>query len=225
MSFTPEAPRQTVDDLARAIGSPKSSAYRYLAVLRDVGLAEDDGKGGYQLTVAVARLTGAANAVNGVREIAHPFMERLGAQSRETVLLYKRIRDRVICVELIESTDAIRLSSSVGRALPIDTGAAGRVLLAYLPKSSAVLRRKARSAERSFETIRKNGYAVSLAEVTPDVWAVAAPIFEGEQASHSLVIAGPAFRLDGARRKKLALLVKAASRKLSAALSGRVASS
>lgn len=218
LAFTPACPRLSVDQLAAAIGTPKSSAYRYLGILRDLRLVEEDGRGGYQLTVIVSQLAGAANAVNGIRDVARPIMESVRDTSRETVLLYKRVRDKAVCIELMESSHPIRLTSSIGTALPIDAGAATRVLLAYMPPGNALLRKGSRTSGKNLDAIRKAGFAESIAELSPDVWAAAAPVFERSQATHSLVIAGPAFRLDLARRRRLVAVVRRAAAKISNAL-------
>ena len=227
LAFTAESPRLQIEDLVKIASTPKSSAYRHLAVLRDMGLVEDDGQGTYQLTTRIAALAAASRAANGLLDIARPVMERLRNQSRETVLLYKRTRDTAVCVELIESIDPIRLSSSVGVTLPLHRGAGARVLLAYMPPASleayrakTKLRGSARIVDADLEKIRLDGFAVSEAELSPDVWAAAAPVEESGNVRHSLTVAGPAYRLDENRQRQLKTYLIKAARQLSRVLSG-----
>jgi DNA-binding IclR family transcriptional regulator len=227
LAFTPEAPRLRIDELAKIVATPKSSAYRHLSLLREMGLVEDDGRGAYQLTTRIARLAGAARAANGLLDVARPIMERIRNQSRETVLLYKRVRDTAVCVDLVESIDPIRLSSSIGATLPLDRGAGARVLLAHMPEAGiALFRAKTKSRtqigvrDAELERIRRDGFAVSVAEISADVWAVAAPVFSEEGAGHSLTIAGPAYRLDETRQRQLQTLVKKAAAQISRTVPG-----
>jgi DNA-binding IclR family transcriptional regulator len=222
LAFSLETPRLKIDELAKIAATPKSSAYRHMSLLREMGLVEEDGRGAYQLTARIAHLAGAARAANGLLDIARPIMETLRNQSRETVLLYKRIRETAVCVELIESIDPIRLSSSVGATLPLDRGAGARVLLAHMsPASAAAFRSKskARVSDAELERIRTARHAVSVAEISPDVWAVAAPIHDADGVSHSLTVAGPAFRLDEGRQRRLKALVQKAAAQISKAAS------
>lgn len=226
LAFSPETPRLRLDELAKIAATPKSSAYRHLSLLRDMGLVEDDGRGAYQLTSRVARLASAARAANDLLDVACPIMERLRNQSRETVLLYKRVRQTAVCVELFESIDPIRLSSSIGATLSLDRGAGARVLLAHMSsaniaafRAKSPTRGQARVSDAELERIRTEGHAVSVAEISPDVWAVAAPIHDGDGVSHSLTVAGPAFRLDAGRQRQLRTLVRKAAERISRAVS------
>jgi len=226
LAFSPETPRLKIDDLARIVATPKSSAYRHLSLLREMGLVEEDGRGAYQLTTRVARLASAARAANALLDVARPVMERIRDQSRETVLLYKRVRETAVCVDLIESIDPIRLSSSIGATLPLDRGAGARVLLAHMPAPEiaafrANITSKSQSSIRDveLERIRRDGHAVSFAEISADVWVVAAPIYDEGGVRHSLTIAGPAYRLDAERQRRLKALAQKAAAQISRAMS------
>lgn len=222
LAFSLEFPRLRLDELARIAATPKSSAYRHLSLLREMGLVEDDGRGVYQLSTRIVRLAEAARAADGTLDAARPIMERLRDQSRETVLLYKRVREKAVCIELFESFDPIRLSSFVGATLPLHRGAGARLLLAHRrpgrTATSAVKsrgRKPSRLKDAVLERIRREGYAVSVGEISPEVWAVAAPVFDGKEVGYSLTIAGPAYRLDEARQRRLTILVRRAAARLS----------
>lgn len=212
LAFTPEQPRRRLEDLAREVGVPASTAYRHLALLREMGLVEDDGNSTYRLAPLILRLAGAMRAGNLLLDIARPVIESLRNQSGETVLLYKHVGDYAACIEILESEDPIRLSSSLGSNVPLGQGAGAKVLLAYLSdeernsyRSRKVDARKIDDAE--LKQIRSKGWAVSSAEVSPGVWAVAAPVRDADGVIHSLIIAGPAFRLDETRQRQLIDLV------------------
>jgi DNA-binding IclR family transcriptional regulator len=64
LCFDAERPRAAVIALARAAGLPLSSAYRHLALLREVGLVEEDGGGLYRITPRVHALARAADGAS-----------------------------------------------------------------------------------------------------------------------------------------------------------------
>lgn len=226
LAFSQKNPRLTIEDLTKRAGVPKSSAYRHVALLRDMGFVDDDGHGVYQLSVRTFLLSEAARAAEGALNVARPIMEKLRDSSRETVLLYKRVRRSAVCIDLCESVDPIRLSSSIGAKFPLDRGAMTRVLLAHMETGGHPGARRRDSerqndgvCEADLERIRRDGYAVSVGELSPDVWAVAAPVYDKDRVIYSLTIAGPAYRLDKARQDDLKTLVSRGAQEVSRILS------
>jgi IclR family KDG regulon transcriptional repressor len=59
-------------------------------------------------------------------------MEKLRNITDETVTLYVRLGLERICLESVESTNAIKFTTNRGHVLPIHIGASGRVLLSEL---------------------------------------------------------------------------------------------
>jgi DNA-binding IclR family transcriptional regulator len=228
LAFTQERPRPNVNELARAAGVPTSTAYRHLSLLREIGLVAEDGRGAYHLTPLVHQLGRAARAAHTLFDITRPIMERVRSLSGETVLIYRRVGDQAVCLELLESADPIRLSSQAGAVIPLHSGAGAKVLLAHMSGKERddfikrhVTRQRgvsARAFGRELDEIVRSGLATSSAEISPDVWAVAAPIADSRGISHSLTVAGPAFRLAVADRARVAELTRKAAAEISLAL-------
>lgn len=227
--FEPDRPLATVDALARACRLPLSTAYRYVALLREVGLLSDDGRGSYQLSVRVVRMAKAAQAAMGLLEPARPVMQRLNDQTGETVLLLRRIGDHAICIERIESEQMVRLSFEIGTALPLHAGAGPKLLLAMLNERErqGYLTRVARDAgarlragelRAELARIREQGWAHSEGELTPGVWAAAAVVREAGRPVAALSLAAPTFRVAEADRARLTQLTREAADEVSAAL-------
>lgn len=225
LSFSQQYPRLTIEELAKFSGIPKSSTYRHVALLREMGLVDDDNHGVYQLSARMFALSEAARAAEGTLDVAKSIMEKLRDQSRETVLLYKRVRRSAICINLCESADPIRLSSAIGTKFPLHRGAMTRVLLAHMETGNTRTRRSDSSRskdgvrETDLERIRRDGYAVSAGELSPDVWAVAAPVYDKDRVIYCLTIAGPAYRLDKTRQNDLKTLVSRGAQDISRVLS------
>ena len=229
-SFTPERPIVTVDALAKMVKVPLSTAYRYIALLREVGLVTDDGHGGYHLSPRMVELARASRAAFSFIDVAQPVMEKLRDASGETVILIRRVGDAAICVERVESAQRVRLSFEVGAAFPLHRGAAPKLLLAHMArrerddylgrarKIDADLRRRPTQFAEELDTIERQAWAESNEEITPDIWAAAAPVLEGARLAAAVSVAGPAYRLTARQRSKIITLTRRAGEEISAQL-------
>jgi hypothetical protein len=128
-SFTPDRPIATVDAIAKGVKVPLSTAYRYIALLREVGLVTDDGRGGYHLSPRMVELARASRAAFSFIDVALPVMEKLRDASGESVILVRRVGEAAICIERAESAQRVRLSFEVGASYPLHRGASPKLLL------------------------------------------------------------------------------------------------
>jgi DNA-binding IclR family transcriptional regulator len=233
LSFTPERPVASVETLAQEAGVPMSSAYRYVSLLREMGLLAERGSQ-FCLSARVANLARAARAAQmPIEEVARPILLRLRDETGETVLLMTRLGDNAVCLDRAESSDPIRLSFDVGSTFPLHRGAGPKALLAGLPPASraAFLDRAAASDPalreggrdallKDLEAVHQRGYATSIAEITPQIWAAAAPVIseDGKQVRAVLSVAGPSFRITAEAQGRLTAATRAAAADLSIAL-------
>lgn len=226
-SFTPERPIVTVDAIAKGVKVPLSTAYRYIALLREVGLVTDDGHGGYHLSPRMVELARASRAAFNFIDVALPAMQKLRDASGETVILVRRVGDAAICIERVESAQRVRLSFEVGTSFPLHRGAAPKLLLAYMAdrerdeylararKIDPDLRRRIGPFTEQLKTVVSQGWSVSSQEITPDIWAAAAPVVEGTRLAAALSVAGPAFRLTERQRTRIIALLRRAAEEIS----------
>ncbi len=124
--------------------------------------------------------------------VALAVMAQLASTYDQTVYLTVSHRHEAICLERIDSGAAIRVMTlEVGGSQPLHLGAGPRALLAYREKElfGAVLEAglKAETANsiidvealrENLERIRRDGYALSLEDMTIGVGAVGAPVFD-----------------------------------------------
>jgi DNA-binding IclR family transcriptional regulator len=213
LHFTEAKPVATIDDLADAAETSVSSAYRYLALLREMALVEERSRGQYVLSARTLALSRAATASMTIAEVSRPILRDLSAETHETAALVQRIRDTAVCVESSLADRPVRLSYMPGDLFPMHRGAAAKVLLAHLSPSrrrahlsrlSATLNESesARLAEE-LVLIRSAGYAQSDSEVDEDVWAVAAPVRESGAVVAAVTVSAPTYRVDAAQRSAI----------------------
>jgi DNA-binding IclR family transcriptional regulator len=117
-------------------------------------------------------------------------MEELMRKTRQSVFLGMRSHDRVSIIDIVESTQDLKITAPVGAGIPLLVGALGKVFMASLADSEAervirntALRQDTENSvidpERYLDEIRaarKSGYALDDEEYIQGVRAVAAPI-------------------------------------------------
>lgn len=175
--------------LAQVTGLPRSSLYRQLARLRQWGFVqEEDGR--YAPGPMGLQLAQGFDTTSHLMQMARMEMQRLVNQSHESVGLIVAVNDRAICLDMLESPQALRCSFEKGRSVPLRKGATAKCLLAHLPavRRDAVLaswRDEPHDAQlpdaASLARIRAAGWARSVNEIDEGVWGVSAPVFGAAQ--------------------------------------------
>jgi DNA-binding IclR family transcriptional regulator len=188
-----EAGEATPARLAELTGEPRSSVYRLLASLQELGLVEPGRRRGtYLLGLKLFRLGSTVMSRFDEREAALPVMERINEETGETLFLCVRRGDEAVCIERIDGARVTLLALRLGGSLPLHAGGAARALLAFEPPAAwddyldrrpleALTPRTPATREALIDDLRatrERGYAISDGDVTPGVAAVGAPIFD-----------------------------------------------
>jgi IclR family KDG regulon transcriptional repressor len=183
--------RLTISDLSRELGISKSTVCGITQALEGMGAIVRDGKTKrYSLGMAVFELARSAYARIDLRDIARPTIEDLMRKTRQSVFLGIRSGDRVSIVDIVESTQDLKITAHIGARLPLLAGATGKVLMASLAEDEAAqlirsvgLRQNTENTiidpDRYLDEVRKAriaGYALDNEEYLQGVRAVAAPI-------------------------------------------------
>jgi DNA-binding IclR family transcriptional regulator len=179
--------------LSAASGLSKTTARRVLASLEQHGFCERT-TAGYRLGLRLFELGTLVRERLDLRERSTPALEWLAETTHLTVFLCVREDDRAICIERIDGRFAHTLALRLGGTLPLHTGAAPLVLLAYssddeveryLAASFGQLQgftsRTMTSPEAVREAVyecRARGFVVSNQDVTDGVAAIGAPVFD-----------------------------------------------
>jgi IclR family transcriptional regulator, acetate operon repressor len=202
-----------VPSIATQCRLPKSSAYRFLQLLRRRGLVETAPDGnGYRLGLVVLQWATALRGGLDLAQIASPVLRRLARLTGETATLTLLHGTRAVVAYVTDTTAPLRVTSQVGRSLPLHAGASSKVILAFLPRErwreavgGGPLSRftektitNRRTLWNECERIRTQGFAESDEEVLRGARGVAAPFFdERGTVAGSIAVAGPRQRFQG----------------------------
>ena len=217
-----------VRELAAAMSLPKSIVQRLLYSLEDEGYLErHPSQVGHRLTMKLWSLGCTAVRRLNVPSVARPVLEQLALKSDETAKISVLDGDDVVFVDSINSSQIVRAFLPLGGRAPAHSVATGKAILAFLPearplKTAGPARASASKRAllaREFDQIRKRGYAINRGEWEDDVAALAAPIFDAQQAVVASVgIILPHNRLTAAKTLVLSALVTRAADEISARL-------
>ncbi|MGI8457323.1 MAG: IclR family transcriptional regulator [Propionibacteriaceae bacterium] len=209
-----------LEELTRAIGSPKPTVHRALVALRRSGLAEQDARGRYLLGDEFLRLAFSHHEARPEHDRIRPVLEALAARFGETAH-YAILdgRDVVYRARVDPSVGAVRLTSTIGGRNPAHCTGVGKLLLAYHLQTRAdvanwvgaegLIRRTPHSrctAEdlyRDLQETRERGFATDDEENEIGINCVALPVYSTTPATP-----GGAFSVSGLRyRTPLHVLV------------------
>ena len=114
-------------------------------------------------------------------ELVRPALRELATATGETASFYIQEGAERICLYLSNAPRALRHHLSEGARLPLNCGAAGRLLLAFSDQTKS-----------TSQDIFATGHTVSLGERDEEVAAIAVPVFEPSgTCAGALTISGP----------------------------------
>ena len=205
-------------ELVERSGLARPTAYRIAVALEHHRLVARDVQGRFVLGQRIAELAGHRRA-DPLELAAGQVLSRLRDVTGESTQLYRRDGDVRRCVAAVERPSGLRDTVPVGAELPMTAGSAAQVLLAWTdPAEAAELAVKARFSPAVLTTVRKRGWAASVAEREAGVASVSAPVFDGSGAVVAAVsVSGPIDRLTRQPGRLHATEVVAAGRALSRA--------
>ncbi|WP_344960110.1 IclR family transcriptional regulator [Zobellella aerophila] len=209
----------TARELAELTGLPLSSTYRYLSILTRWALVQEREVGRYAPGPMAVQLAVGFEQRNSLLTWARPLLEQLAERSGESAALMMATGDRVLCVEMIDSSQPLRCCYQKGQSQPLLQGASAKVLLAFMADDERdhALADLAQ-AERAvlfgtLATIREQGYAVSEGEIDPGVWGVSAPVFGSrDNLLGAISLMAPAERADSGAAQWLRWTCETAAR-------------
>jgi IclR family KDG regulon transcriptional repressor len=212
--FTIQKPEWGVTELAKAIGSNKSTVYRFLNDLNSLGILfkhPDTEK--YSLGIKLYELGSRVQLKSAFVDKTHPVLEEVAQSIKETVHIAVLKNRKVFYVDRVESPQGLRISSQIGSFNPIHATSLGKVLLAYLPDKEQKQTLKSILDEHpltsytkntitekstlieELDRIKSNGYAIDREEFEIGLICVGIPIFnQKNEVVASLSASGPANR-------------------------------
>lgn len=227
----------TVQELAAEVDEPRSSLYRLLESMQELGwVMPGAGRGAYRVGVTMFRV--GAQAVNGldVRQLALPILEDLVEETDFSVFLSVRDGYEGLCIERLDGGMVQTFELRLGRSLPLHVGGSSRALLAFDPSlwDEYIEHVHLKSyTEHTLDTPAKlrealqreyaEGVVISDQDVTPGIAAIGAPVYDHESRLVAAVsISGIAQLLLGdGRRAASTRAVRAAADRISTQLGHR----
>src|SRR5690348_5237463 len=214
-----EAGPASLAGLVTLTGLPRPTAHRLAVALERHRLVGRDSEGRFVLGPRLGELA-AAGGQDRLIAAAGPVLAKLRDATGESTQLYRRQGDVRVCVAAAELPSGLRNTVPIGTRLPLTAGSAAQVLLAW--EDTDRLHRGVSDAVFTAQTlakVRRQGWAMSVAEREPGVASVSAPV----RAANGRVIAavsvsGPIERLSRNPGRLHARSVVAASEAISRAL-------
>lgn len=219
----------TVEAAARELNLSQSTAYQYFRSLVESGLLSTYRTGLYVVGPAVIELDRQARERDPLILAAHDEMEALNASLRgadDVVLLCRLYKLRVMCIDQRAPAHPGRtVSYERGRPMPLERGAASKVILAHLPPR--VLRRYYEQTygedpvlswadfKKPLRGIRRARLSVTHGELDEGRIGISTPIFAAEGdvvGSLGLVLSEPPSGFGEVGREVEAPIVEAGER-------------
>ena len=220
-----EAGSVGIRELATITGLPPSTTHRIVATLvRKHYFQQDPVTKRYSLSFRFLELGSKVQQQTHLTSIAHPHLERLMAETRESINLAVRDRDSAVYLDIVQSKySMLQLFTRPGARVPLYATGVGKLFLSQMSVSDldAYLQRVALTPFTRYTLIERNkiidnlkqirtkGFAVDNEEMEEGVRCVAACVFDyNGQPAASVSITGAAMRVTPDRVEHFGELIK-----------------
>jgi DNA-binding IclR family transcriptional regulator len=220
-----------VSVLARAIDADKATTHRILRALYAEGWVEQDSQRKYRLGPALTQLRHEVPLRSDIVAAATSVLDDLLGEVDETCFLSGRQGHENVVDLVRESTKEMRVVSEVGRRIPLHSGAAGKVLVAFekevtrarlLEHERQLLEEQGASFEeflRDLDRVRKTGWCYDPGTFSPGIAGLAAPIiFDDETIIGAICVRAPDSRFTEEDARALAVTIVGAGRRVAASV-------
>ncbi|MBN9793531.1 MULTISPECIES: IclR family transcriptional regulator [unclassified Pseudonocardia] len=232
-AFTLQRPVLGLGEIQQATGIPTSTVQRLVSNMVAEGLLDRVGDR-VRIGIRMAYWAGAAARGVDLLELAGPLLRELRDTTGETASLFRAEGRHRVCVAVAETRHALRREMHVGRIVPLHTGSAGRVLLAWAPERAEhvlsgplepLTDRTVTSPERLRELVadtRRDGFAITVAERDDGGSGLSVPVFDhAGEVTAALTVSGPTIRFGRSECEKCVDLLVGAAERLTRTLGGR----
>jgi len=219
--------RQTLTEITKAVGLPKSTLLRLVHVLVSRGFLRRTAHGEYAVSLKMWQIGCNAFNADAIRDEVLPLLRGLVERTGETAHYAAYEEGSSVYIEKVDGLHPIRSYTAVGGRSPAYATATGKALLAW--RDEREIAEVGRSARRWTDATnvgaeavlaaaaqtRRLGYAVNRGEWRASVWGIGAPVFDRHGKVISAVgISGPRERVEP-NIKDFAEAVGAAAKELS----------
>lgn len=211
-AFTREEPVLSLARLAAKTQLNKSTILRLAQTLERAGYVRRASDGSYSVGPAILPLARLYQAVASPEQIIVPALRELVEETSESAGFHVRVGDYRMCMYKVDSPLTLRDHIRPGDLLPLNRGAAGKMLAAFEPRYRS-----------SHADIRKALFAISRGDLEPDMGGVASPVFgEDGRVTGVISLSGAKTRFHEEAVERYHRLVLAACRRVTADSGGDV---
>lgn len=214
-------------DLAEKTGIGKSTVFRILHTLKELGYVEQVSHG--QVYTTTAKVFGLARSPARrprLTNIVHPYLVRLRNELQESAWFAEWCNGVAVLVDVVESRQPLRLSYDLGDRCPLHASALGKAIAAYLndedlmtvlpdetlPQFTPYTTEKRDDLVRELVLVRKRGYASNRQETVEGAVVFAAPLLlPSNRVVGAISVTSPLVRCPTAQRQKIIQHVKGAA--------------
>jgi len=231
-AFTPGEGELGVTELSRRLKLHKNNVFRLLATLETRGYVEQDRESGnYRLGMKTFEVANIFTHHLGLVRQARPALDQLAQATGEAAYLGVLDGPFVVCVDMVDTSQPVRVVSHLGRRLPAHASSLGKAQLAYRSgeEREEMWKRSAPASVTGRTLFDPARLTVELAQVAEREWALedeeleagvralAAPIRDyARRVVGAIGVRGPGFRLSLERLEtEIAPRVRAAARDVS----------
>lgn len=191
-AFHGDEPQLLLKTIAERARLDHATTRRLLVTMMDEGLIAHNGDTArYRLTTGLTLLASAVHADLTVTEFSKEHLLRLAEKTRTTVFLSAYLDQKMICLSKFNLSNAVDIKWwGINESLPLNCGAAPKLILAHLPADEAQSIFKLENfvaltphsvmdpdqLRSQLEEARRDGWLLSKDDVSDGLSALAAPI-------------------------------------------------
>lgn len=220
-------------EIAKKLNVNHSSVYRIVKTFEaNRFLVKSKMTNKYELGIPVWELGVSMYKNLYVTEIIRPHLEKLMEKTGESVFLTGLDGKEGITIDAVEPENRVKFTISLGSRDPLYVGATFLVILAHLSEEvrdevlagPLIQHTPYTMTDKNqimgvLEKIKKQGWWMSEGEYTPDVIAIAVPLFsEQDNIIGSLTVSGPTYRISKEKEKILLEELRKTEKKISKAI-------
>jgi len=197
-----------ISQLSEKLGMNKTSIFRLLATFENRGYVErEKGSGKYRLGLSAYEMGQKFLSRMGLLRKARPVVERLVRQCNEAVYIGLRRNDEILFLDMVDTSQQVKIVSFLGNRYPLASNAAGKVILAHSlpeepkPPSGKPFSPPCPVAPAELLLIRRQGFCLENGgPLGEGVVNLAVPLFDTDgEIPGCLCLVGPSFRMSPER--------------------------
>lgn len=215
-----ESDGASLKDIAAHLGLIKSSVFRILFTLKELGYVEQMGENGkYRLTFKTAGLVRRSAQHLTLSQIARPRMIFLRDRLQESVWLGELRHHGIVLTEVVEASHPLKLTFDIGDMCPVHATALGKAIAAFLaadqvesllgkgklPRFTSRTLTRREDLQRELQRVRQRGYAMNSEESVEGAILAGAPLFDSSgRVFAAISVSCPTVRCSPGKRKEMA---------------------